>query len=557
MVPRSCLTALAALALLASLSGIALAQEQPPVTTPAPNAQRLQEWREARFGMFIHWGPVSLKGTEIGWSRGAQVPLEEYDSLYKQFNPTRFNADEWVATAKAAGMKYLVLTTKHHDGFCLWDTKQTDYNLMNSPFGRDVVKELSEACKRQGLRFGTYYSVCDWHHPAFPFGSPGGKTAKPNPDIEAYTQYLRNQVTELIRNYGPLNTLWFDVAQGFDAARGKAVVDYVRSLQPDILVNNRCANPGDYDTPEQKVGAFRMDRPWETCMTICRQWSWRPDDRMKSLKECLQTLACCAGGDGNLLFNVGPMPTGEIEPRQVERLKEMGAWLAQYGESIYGTRGGPYKPTKAIASTRVGNSIYLHVFQWASDTLTLPPLPRKVVGWSLLTGGTAQVTQTPEALTIQVPEENRQETDTLLKIDLDGPALEIPPIRLASGLEARASNVFHGMDEYAADQAFDGNRDTRWATDGGTHSAWIERDLGKPLTFGRVRISEACGDRVQKFELQYQVGEEWKTALSGTTLGEKFEAKFPPVTAQRIRLSILEATEGPTIWEIELLPSAQ
>ncbi len=208
--------------------------------TPA-NAERLEWWRAARFGMFIHWGPVSIKGTEIGWSRGAQVPEQEYDSLYKQFNPTQFDARQWVSLAKQAGMKYLVFTTKHHDGFCMFDTRETDFNIMHSPFGRDVVRELAEACREQGIAFGTYHSVCDWHHPDFPHGSPGGTSLKPNPNLDRYEQYLRKQVTELVTNYGPLLILWFDVAQDFDAKRGQGVVDYVRSLQPDIIVNNRCA----------------------------------------------------------------------------------------------------------------------------------------------------------------------------------------------------------------------------------------------------------------------------------------------------------------------------
>ena len=556
MLIRISFSALAAIAFAALLAGVSADQVGPPGMPPgaAPNAARLEWWREARFGMFIHWGPVSIKGTEIGWSRGGEIPIEEYDNLYKQFNPTKFNADEWVAIAKAAGMKYIVLTTKHHDGFCLWNTKQTDYNVMGSPFGRDVVRELSDACKRQGIRFGTYYSVCDWHHPAFPFGSPGGTTNKPNPDLEAYTQYLTNEVTELIKNYGPLNTLWFDVSQGFDAERGKKVVDYVRSLQPDILVNNRCSNPGDYDTPEQTVGAFHLDRPWETCMTICQQWAWKPNDTMKSLQECLQTLIRCAGGDGNLLFNVGPMPTGEIEGRQVDRLKEMGAWLNQYGASVYGTRGGPYKPSKALASTRAGNSIYLHILKWEGDTLSLPPLPRKVVGSALLTGGTAEVTQTDQAITVRVPAGNQQEIDTLVRLDLDGPALAIPAVRLASKINAVASNVNGNNADYAADQAFDEDPGTRWATDSGTLSAWLELDLAKPLTFDRVKISEACGDRVQEFELQYKVGDEWRTIFAGTTIGQDFARMFDPVTAQQVRLNILKATEGPTIWELQLVP---
>lgn len=548
---RNMLARMALLAVLTAAPGSGICQGQDP--TRPPNAERLEWWRAARFGMFIHWGPVSLKGTEIGWSRGAPIPIEEYDSLYKQFNPVNFNADEWVAVARSAGMKYMVFTTKHHDGFCMFDTRQTDYNIMRSPFGRDVTGELAEACKRAGVRFGTYYSVCDWHHPAFPFGSPGGTTQKPNPDIEAYTEYLKQQVAELIHNYGPLNTLWFDMAQGFDAERGHTVVEYTRSLQPDILINNRCANPGDYDTPEQQVGTFRMDRPWETCMTICQQWAWRPDDVLKSLPECLQTLIRCAGGDGNLLLNVGPMPTGEIEPRQVERLREMGAWLAQYGESIYGTRGGPYKPPRAVASTRKGNAVYLHVLRWEDDTLRLPPLPMKIVASSVLTGGTAEVIQTDEAVTVRVPPENRQEIDTLIKLELDGTALDIPPVRLPTLINATASNVFQGMDEYAPDQAFDGELGTRWATDAGTHSAWIAIDFGKPRTFDQVHIWESCGERVQRFELQYREGDQWRTILEGTTIGEGYQRQFDPITARQVRLNILEATEGPTIWEIQLI----
>jgi alpha-L-fucosidase len=298
-----------------------------------PDPAAMKRWQDLRFGMFIHWGPVSLTGYEIGWSRGNQTPVEEYDALYKQFNPMKFDADEWVAVAKAAGMRYVVLTTKHHDGFCLWDTKQTDYNITRSPFGRDVTRELAEACRRAGIAFGTYHSVCDWRHPDFPLASPGGNVKREESNIVAYRRYLRAQVRELIQNYGPLITMWFDMPQEFDSAEGSENVRLCRTLQPDILVNNRAGGGcGDYATPEQRVGSFDLERPWETCMTICRQWSWKPDDKMKTLAECLHVLIRTAGGDGNLLFNVGPMPTGEIEPRQVERLREMGGLLVTYGD---------------------------------------------------------------------------------------------------------------------------------------------------------------------------------------------------------------------------------
>jgi alpha-L-fucosidase len=392
---------------------------------PKADPAAIQRWQDMRFGMFIHWGPVSLKGTEIGWSRGKAVPIEVYDNLYKEFNPAKFNADEWVSIAKAAGMKYLVLTTKHHDGFCLWDTKFTDYNIMHSPFKRDVVKELSQACRKQGIAFGAYYSVADWYHPGWPATSPGGKVMREKFDMDAYEKYLNNQIAELITKYGPLVTIWNDLPQQY-GKRADSMIKLGRKLQPDILFNNRTGDDGDYLILEQKIGKFNNTRPWETCMTLCRQWAWKPDDNMKSLKQCIQTLLYCVGGDANLLFNVGPMPTGEIEPRQVERLKEMGAWMEKYGESVYGTRGGPFLPGNGQVSTHKGNVVYVHVLKWEKESLVLPALERKIVKSELLTGGRVEVKQEAKEITISVPAANRQEIDTIVKLHLDGPVGAVP-----------------------------------------------------------------------------------------------------------------------------------
>ena len=177
---------------------------------PAAPDDPMQAWRDMKFGLFVHWGPVSLVGTEIGWSRGREVPSEEYDQLYKRFNPTLFDAEAWVTVAKRAGMKYLVLTSKHHDGFCLWPSKYTDYHIGNTPFKRDVMRELADACAKHGIQFCTYHSICDWYHPDYPLGSPGGSTKKPNPNMPRYYEYLRNQTREIIENYGPLGIMWFD-----------------------------------------------------------------------------------------------------------------------------------------------------------------------------------------------------------------------------------------------------------------------------------------------------------------------------------------------------------
>lgn len=528
--------------------------------------ERLAWWQDARFGMFIHWGPVSLKGTEIGWSRGAEVPIEEYDNLYRRFNPTNFDAAAWAQTAADAGMKYLVFTTKHHDGFCNWDTKQTDYSIMHSPFGRDVVKELAEQCKRHQIRFCTYHSICDWHHPDYPLGSPGGKSKKPNPNMDRYNGYLKAQLTELIQNYGPLGILWFDGEweAPWTVERGEDLYQFCRKLQPSLIINNRVSKgragmagttvgnaPGDYDTPEQRIGAYQDARPWETCMTICQQWAWKPDDRMKSLDECLQTLIRCAGGDGNLLFNVGPMPDGRIEPRQVARLLEMGAWLKRYGETIYGTRGGPWKPTRTLASTRKGNVVYAHVLRFNEGPLVLPGINKKIIRSSLLTGGEATVTQTESGVEVIVPRSAQRPIDTIIKLELDGPAMDVPAVQAPTEFKTTASNVFQNMEEFGADKAFDRDMETRWATDAGTKQAWVAVEFPKPTTASSVRIREAYAGRVKKFEVQCKEGASWKVVFAGDGLGEDFSRRFEPVTAREFRLNILEATEGPTISEIE------
>ena len=390
----------------------------------------IEAWKDLRFGMFIHWGPASITAKEISHARGStELPIERYDALYKEFNPVEFNADQWVAVAKAAGMKYMVLTAKHHDGFCLWDTKLTDYNIMQSPFRRDIVKELSAACQRAGMAFGVYYSVCDWHHPDFPRTGEKGKVTREKSDLDRYTVYLKGQITELLQGYGPLVTLWFDHAQVFGSTRGQEVIDLARSLQPDILANNRSNARGDFDTPQQKLGAFNLERPWESCMTISGGWSWRGEKSgVKSLADCIAMLVGCAGGDGNMLLNVGPRPDGLIEPKQVARLAEIGDWLAKYGEAIYGTRGGPYKPAKHVVSTRKGNTIYLHITDWPQETLKLPPLPATIRKSSVLTGGAVNVRQTADGLEIAVPKSDRQAMDTIVALELDTPAIAIAPI---------------------------------------------------------------------------------------------------------------------------------
>ena len=526
--------------------------------------ERLEWWKNARFGMFVHWGPVSIKGTEIGWSRGREWPVEEYDALYKQFNPVKFDALEWVRIAKAAGMKYIVFTSKHHDGFCMWDTKYTDFNIMNSPFKRDVMKELSEACRKEGIALGFYHSTCDWHHPDFPLTSPGGSVKRETSNLDRYTEYLKNQSVEILKNYGPLLVMWYDVPQQFDSIRGQGVIDHIRKIQPDVLVNNRTGARGDFDTPEQRVGNFQIDRPWETCMTIARQWAWKPDDDVKSLEQCLHSLIRSAGGDGNLLFNVGPRPDGTIEPLQVERLKDMGKWLEKYGFSIYETRGGPFKPTDWGVSTRKGNKVFLHILKWSGENpaITIPEIGSAVKSVKLADGGKVKFTKTGNTYLIEFDGRLIQPVNTIVEIEYADNVMNVKPAEVNSQSISYMKNVTGSSNQNAqwinhqwVDLKAINNGDwsgSFWQCADDDKTPWIEFDLGKPEKISKAILYES-GNNIKSYELQYKSGDLWKTFYKGTTMGPRAEVAFKPLEAQTIRLQIISYTGTLQIYEIMLL----
>ncbi len=397
----------------------------------------VEAWRDMRFGLFICWGPVSLTGKEIGWSRGepswgrrpgvrgakGPTPVEVYDNLYKTWKPDKFDARAWVGLAKEAGAKYIIFLIKHHDGFCLFDSALTDYKSTGpeSAWKVDVMKHIADACHEADVKLMIYYSQPDWHHPDYLTDRH-----------DRYIRYLHGQVRELLTGYGRIDGLWFDNLRSVSPATARlwnaeALFKMARRLQPHLLINNRCGLPGDFDTPEQRVGRFQTPRAWESCITLGTQWAWKPDDRIKSLKQCIDILVRCVGGDGNLALNSGPMPDGRIEPRQVERFKQIGAWLAKYGRSIYGTRGGPFRPGAWGASTHKGNTIHLHVLQWPGERLVLPAIDRRIVSHSVLTGGRAAVEQTDEGITVSVPPGSRDELDTIVKLQLFAPKEGLRP----------------------------------------------------------------------------------------------------------------------------------
>ncbi len=417
---------------------------------PASPAQ-MQWWRDAKFGLFIHWGPSSISGAEISWGRKdrieggelyQKVPGEVYDNLYKQFNPLKFNADQWMKMAKESGFKYVLLITKHHDGFSMWPTKQIrwndsihpkHYSIADTPFKHDICREISDAAKKYGLKLGWYYSTRDWTHPYYLKG-----------DNLIYNNYYEAQVQELLTNYGNVDMIWFDHAFGdWNQFTIEHLFSNMYKAQPDLLVNNRSARgltnipaggmflmtEADYDTPEQQIGHFQTNRAWESCVTMTKPrqdtggWSYRPGEPTRTFEECIKMLVSSVTGDGNLLLNVGPMPSGEILPEQVEVLKKMGSWLKKYGVSIYGTRGGPFINGKWGGSTFKGNKIWLHVLQWTGDSLKLPAPQETIVSVKSLTGGKPKVFRNSEGIVISLPKREQNLIDTVIELTLE-PSIE-------------------------------------------------------------------------------------------------------------------------------------
>lgn len=418
----------------------AIAQQKATVVK-TPTAV-LQDFMDQRFGMFIHWGPVNLRGTEIGWSRGNSVDTADYDNLYKEFNPVLFNAEAWVLAAKNAGMKYLTITAKHHDGFCLWPSKLTDYDIMSSPYKKDILAELSKACAKYGIKFCVYFTILDWHDPLYPVSNIPNAGLKSTGDMRKFVDKIKNQLTEIVKGYHPY-MLWFDGnwESPWTLQMGQEIYAHLKQLDPNVIVNNRLGKGthklmndqtvGDYATPEQYIGEINMKDPWESCITICRQWAWKPNDQMKTLKESLQTLAGTAGGNGNLLYNVGPMADGRMEARQVKMLAEMGKWLSQYGVSVYGTRGGPYPPSKDLVATRKGSKVYLHLLKTDAKTIALPNLPTKqrLSSVRYLNGPLLAFQQDEYGINIPLTGKLPDMNDTVLVLDFVGDVTDVEIVR--------------------------------------------------------------------------------------------------------------------------------
>jgi alpha-L-fucosidase len=427
----------------------------------AKNNTDMEWWREARFGLFIHWGLYAVPAGEWKGNTGygewirsnAQIPLETYDKFLQQFNPVQFNAAEWVRMAKEAGMKYIVITSKHHDGFGLWDSKQTDFDIMSTPFRRDVLKELAAACKEQDIQLCFYHSIMDWHHPDYlPRRTWEKDRAATGADFNNYIAYMKNQLKELLTGYGKIGILWFDGEweNTWTHEMGKDLYTYVKSLQPGIIVNNRVDKgregmqgltrageyAGDYGTPEQEIPATGIPGvDWESCMTMNNNWGYNShDNNWKSAAELVQNLVDIASKGGNFLLNVGPTAEGVFPTASIERLKAIGGWMKNNSESIYGTQASPFKKLAwgraTQKQTKEGARIYLHVFNWPADgKLVLPGLGNEVTAiYSLVNKKTLQATSKDGSYVIDLSGVQKQDYATVIALEIKGkPVVYLEP----------------------------------------------------------------------------------------------------------------------------------
>jgi alpha-L-fucosidase len=424
-------------------SSLAAVNAQPPIDvseTWKADPASVEWFRNARFGMFVHWGVYSLIGHGEWVMNNEGIPISQYEKLPPQFNPTKFDAHAWVKMAKDSGIKYITITSKHHDGFCMFNSKLTDYNIVKAtPFKRDVMKDLAAECHKQGIKLFFYYSQLDWHSTDYyPRGGTGGKAGRPNSgDWNRYKEYYIGQVKELCTNYGEIGGIWFDGWWDKPSADWGHDVLYpmIHRLQPKALVgNNHHVTPFqgedfqmfEQDLPGQNTAGFnttsQSDLPYETCRTINNSWGLNNNDHShKSITELVQYLVQAAGRDANLLLNTGPLPTGEILPDHQERYLAMGQWLKSHGKTIYGTRGGPIKPSAWGVTTSKGKQIFVHVLKWPeSSEIQLPAFPVKIKRVTAFAGGAAiAFDQSAAGVRLTLPASIKDPVDAIAVIETE------------------------------------------------------------------------------------------------------------------------------------------
>lgn len=401
--------------------------------------EEMKWFRDAKFGMFIHWGIYSMleKGEWVLFNE--RLNVKEYEKLAGEFDAAEFNAEKWAKTAKAAGMKYMVLTTRHHDGFCLFDTKTSDFNSMKSAAHRDFVREYVEACRAEGLKVGFYYSPMDWRFPGYFFPELYWENA------QEMKKQCWDQLRELMTNYGKIDLLWFDgewlglggIGWGADGwnrepgwtSSGYMKVNYfweseklmnmIRQLQPGIMINNRGGWEGDFHVRERRIDGIRTDKPWDSNDCIACSWGYVPDMPVLSKEELIRILVSIVVRDGNYLLNVGPKGDGSMDAEHVKRLAEAGEWLAQYGDTLYGMRGGPVLPGSWGGTVYCDKTVYVHVIDWSKGKVTFPNPGKNLISWNVEGCDSVVLRQSGGFLEIEADHICEDSVDTVIRLEYE------------------------------------------------------------------------------------------------------------------------------------------
>jgi alpha-L-fucosidase len=565
--------------------------EDPPSREPSPADM---EWfREARFGMFIHWGLYSqlagewqdrtVEGGAEWIQKYLEIPSSEYSPLAKTWNPVGYYPHAWVRLMKAAGIRYVCITSKHHDGFCLWPTQTNDdWNIAVTPHGKDLLKPLADACREQDVTFCLYHSVLDWRHPDWPARPGFNDYATGVPDKERFKRdYLFPQLKELFGNYGKIGMLWLDGTwdKEWTSADGKELEAYIRSLQPDVVLNNRSGYKppqpdygfevknaysyvfaGDYISPEGEVpptGLPGID--WETCQTmqLPNNWGYNRLVGFRPFNDLLRQLVDVASKGGNLLLNIGPDADGRILPQAVTCLEKFAGWMAVNSESIHGTTASPFEALPFDGRcTRKGNLLYLHVFGWPEDGKLILPVRNPVSrAWMLAEKGVAlAIEQGPGGAVISLPEAAPDPVVSVVAVEVDGEVDPLPePVNLAAGRPVEVSSVWEGRPELKREHITDGDPGSMWATEEHAREGSVTIDLGAVHLLAGLVLSDAPYGRIRSFAVEARANGQWLEVAEGTTVGSGRRIDLSEIKADAVRLVIRDATDTPTLADFQVL----
>lgn len=584
------------------------AADEPPSNaaweTPAQHDARMQWFRDAKLGMFIHWGLYSqLAGewqdkTVAGGAEWIQdrlaIPSSQYAPLVKTWRPSKYQPREWVRLMKAAGIKYVCITTKHHDGFCLWPTKMNDdWNITLTPDAQDLIKPLADACHQEGLQFCIYHSVMDWHHADWPGRPAFNDYAKGKPEKARFKKYLYGQLKELFTNYGPIGMVWFDGTWDRDSWTsddGKELEDFTRSLQPSVILDNRSGYlppqrkfnfeiknaysyimAGDYISPEGEVPATGIPGvDWETCQTmqLPNNWGYNRLVGFRPFKDLLRHLIDVASKGGNMLLNIGPTAEGEILPQARRCLEQYADWMKINSESIHGSTASPFASLSFDGRcTQKPGKLYLHVFDWPASRQLVVPINNSIKKAWLLANPSAPLTTTAglSGLTIHLPDRATDAIASVVVLEIDGAPRVIEPEKpISMGRPISASAEWAGRLDLKKEHVNDGKLDTIWAGPEHSREGWLEVDLGTERMVSSVILSEGKRyTRCEKFSVEAEFGGQWKTIVTGKGIGALKELTVTPVKARKFRVHIstgipVNQPDGePVVAEFQIFPQPE